>query len=104
VVQLNAYAYIGNRGEFNPATGIGLVYYEPATDIGANSIDRVIDPAGFRMAFASTLHPLPLDPDGMIPALLRRVREIVDEPTPPEQLGGCKDCELVDALLELAGH
>ena len=38
-VQLNGYAYIAESIGYSPITGLGLVYYEPFTDITPDLID-----------------------------------------------------------------
>jgi hypothetical protein len=101
-IQLNSYAYIANRGTFSPVSGIGLVYYEPSTDLTSELIDSVLMDSGFQMPFTSHLHPLKLDPDAMIPPQLQRVRDIVDQPKPPDGLDGCEDCENLNRLIRLA--
>lgn len=101
-VQLNSYAYIGNHGDFKPVTGIGLVYYEPVTDLTLESIDQVVLSNGFHLAFNSNIHPLKLDPENMIPPLLQKVRDIVSRKKPPKRIDGCKDCESLDRLMTLA--
>jgi hypothetical protein len=100
-VQLNSYAYIGNRGAFNPVSAIGLVYYEPVTDVGVEDIDSLVIKNGFQMAFSSNLHKLNLDPDAMIPPLLKKVREIYDSPSIPKGLESCKDCSSLNTLMQL---
>ena len=99
-VQLNAYAYIGERAGFNPVSGIGLVYYEPDTDLKADSIDEYLLEDGFTMPFKCNLHKVKLNPD-MIPALLKKVREIHDRETPPDGLNGCKDCEKLEMIINI---
>jgi hypothetical protein len=97
-VQLNAYAYIGNRCNFNPVSGIGLVYYEPQTDLTIDNLDSKLLESGFHMEFTGKLHRVMLDPDRIIPPLLKKVREIVDTNTIPDGLESCKDCLLLDKL------
>jgi hypothetical protein len=101
-VQLNSYAYIGNRGGFKPVTGIGLVYYEPVTDLELQSLEKVVMKNGFYMAFASNIHLLKLDPDNIIPPLLQKVRDIVNCAKAPARIDGCKDCESLDRLVKFA--
>lgn len=102
-VQLNAYAYIGNAVEFNPVTGLSLIYYEPGTELTEDNIDSYIMANGFTMPFISNIHPIKLDPNKMIPPLLKKVREIVDKPKPPKGNQDCKDCEKLDGLVSIIG-
>ena len=102
-VQLNAYALIGRQHGFDPMAGLGLVYYEPKTDLSEEWLDSVVRADGFLMPFVAKLLPLRLEPDKMIPPLLRKAKEILDLATPPKGLDGCKDCQRVDALVGLLG-
>ena len=101
-VQLNAYAYIGERAGFKPISGLGLIYYEPQTGISAEEVDSFILDDGFSMNFSGKLLPIELKPDN-IPVLLKRVREIYELPETPNGVEGCKDCGLLDTLLSIAG-
>jgi hypothetical protein len=99
-VQLNAYAYIGERVGFKPISGLGLLYYEPQTGILAEDIDSFILEDGFSMHFSGKLLPIELKPDS-IPQLLKRVREIYELSQVPGGAEGCKDCQLLDTLLSV---
>jgi hypothetical protein len=101
-VQLNSYAYIGERVGFKPVSGLGLLYYEPQTGISVDDVDSFILDDGFLMHFAGKLLPIKLKPDN-IPQLLKRVREIYELPQLPNGVEGCKDCQLLDTLLSIAG-
>lgn len=101
-VQLNAYAYIGERVGFKPISGLGLIYYEPQTGISVEEVDSFILDDGFSMNFSGKLLPIELKPDN-IPVLLKRVREIYELPETPNGVEGCKDCGLLDTLLSIAG-
>ena len=101
-VQLNAYAYIGERVGFKPVSGLGLIYYEPLTGISVDELDSFILDEGFSMHFSGKLLPIDLSPDNILP-LLNRVREIYELPQTPNGVEGCKDCQLLDTLLSIAG-
>lgn len=99
-VQLNVYGYIGERLEFNPVSRLLLIYYEPVTDITAHEIDLLVHDHGFQMGFLGK--PLEIRRDaGRIPPLLKRVREIVDLPRPPQGREGCADCRALNELVGL---
>ncbi len=100
-IQLNAYAYIGNRTGFNPVTGIGLVYYEPRTELDMNDLNSRINADGFNLRFVGRLLALDLDADGKIAPLLARVRDIYDKPSAPTGVQGCEDCLKLNKLVEL---
>lgn len=99
-VQLNSYAVIARRIGLGKVSVLGLVYYEPQTDVNSRSIDSVLCNDGFTMRFAAKLLPLPLKP-GRIPSLLKKVRAIHDMPVAPAGKSGCKDCALLDGLAEI---
>jgi hypothetical protein len=100
-VQLNAYAYIARRIGLGKVSVLGLVYYEPQTDVNSGSINSVLCNDGFSMRFTAKLLPLPLKPK-MIPGLLRQVRAIHDSTDAPEGRTGCKDCMLLSRLIEIS--
>ena len=102
-VQLNAYAYIGNRYGFTPVTGIGLVYYEPQTDLGEDDLPAVVGERRFLMPFAPKLLPLELRPEEQIPPLLMQVEAVLRQRRPPKGRDGCQDCERLDELLRFLG-
>ena len=68
-VQLNGYALIAQRILKKPVVGLGLIYFEPVTDI--QSAEGLVDETGFKMGFRARLLPLELDPD-LVPALHAR--------------------------------
>lgn len=100
-VQLNAYAYIGDRVGFKPVTGLALLYYEPQTEVSDSNIDSFTLDDGFSMNFSGHLKKIKLN-TSQIPTLLQKVRTIYDKPNPPTGLQGCKDCELLDGLVQIA--
>lgn len=99
-VQLNSYAYIGERVGFKPISGLGLLYYEPQTGISAEDIDSFMLEDGFSMNFSGKLLPIELKPD-IIPPLLKRVLEIYELSQVPDGVEGCKDRQLLDTLLSV---
>mgnify|MGYP001591533117 CR=1 FL=1 len=96
--QLNAYAYIGDRCGFKPVTGLGLVYYEPLTDITIDEVNSFLLDNGFSMHFIGKLLPVKINP-AMITQLLAKVRDVYDKPLLPYSTDGCKDCKSLDLLL-----
>lgn len=96
-VQLNAYAYIAERVGYKPISGLGLVYYEPFTDISAGNVKSFTMENGFSMHFSGKLLPIELNPGSIVP-LLTRVREIYEQPNPPT-MAGCKNCETLEILI-----
>ncbi|KPL01240.1 MAG: hypothetical protein AMJ91_00900 [candidate division Zixibacteria bacterium SM23_73_3] len=104
-VQLNAYAYIGKRQGFDPVSGIALVYMEPQTDLVQEELDSKLWENGFLMGFAGHVLQLKLEDELKIPSLLKEVRRIYDQKSPPPGDQDCRDCKLLDQLIVTAmGH
>ena len=98
-IQLNGYGFIAERLGMGKVSGLGLVYYEPQTELTTENIDAVLADDGFAMRFSAKLLPLELQLD-RIPPLLHQVRSIFDLSIPPAGRTGCKDCKLLDGLLK----
>lgn len=101
-VQLNAYAYIGERQGFAPVSKLALVYMEPQTDLTPDNLDSILHEDGFLMGFEG--HPLEIRLNGeeTIPPLLKKVRKMYDQSVPPDGNSECKDCMLLDELIRIA--
>ena len=102
-VQLNAYAYIGERLGFSPVRRLALVYMEPMTGEEKTMEPHLVDDKGFTMGFEATVVNVDLRPDALIPRLLKKVREVADMGRPPMGSPGCKDCEALDGLMDALG-
>jgi CRISPR/Cas system-associated exonuclease Cas4 (RecB family) len=102
-VQLNAYAYIGKRNGYDPIAGLALVYMEPLTDLSLEQLDSVIHEDGFLMGFGGHTLEINLNDEKLIPPLLNEVRKIYDQPVPPEGDEECKDCMLLEELINIVG-
>ena len=101
-VQLNAYAYIGERQGFDPVSGLALVYMEPQTDLTQDQLDGLVKKEGFLMAFDGHVLEVGLEADKMIPPLLKEVRRIHDLESAPAGKVGCRDCQLLEGLIATA--
>ena len=101
-VQLNAYAYIGERQGFDPVSGLALVYMEPQTDLTEDQLDDLVKQEGFLMAFDGHVLEVGLEADKIIPPLLKEVRRIHDLESPPSGNQGCRDCQLLEGLIATA--
>ncbi|MCZ6865926.1 MAG: PD-(D/E)XK nuclease family protein [Chloroflexi bacterium] len=99
--QLNGYALLGNRLDLGPVTQIALVYMEPVTDQDTAALPEMVNGRGFTLGLSATVVPVDLDPDGMIPRLMRRAKEVYDLAAPPEPGDACKDCSAVLGLTSL---
>jgi len=82
---------------YRPVIGLGLVYYEPFTDIKPDLIDDYAENDGFYMYFYAHTMGLKYDPD-MIPQLLQKAREIYDKSVPLDPNSDCQDCRILKEL------
>ena len=102
-VQLNGYAMIAESIGISPVSGLGLIYYEPQTDMTVGKLDEVLLDKGFDMGFEAHLLEVELDPEGVVKPLLTEVRRLADLSQAPEGRRGCKDCGLVQEMAGLIG-
>lgn len=99
--QLNAYAWIAQRLDFPRVSRLALAYMEPATDsAGAGAL---VDGAGFALGFRPRLVEVELNPQRLIPPLLRQGARIRALPAAPESRDGCRDCAALNRLLATLG-
>ena len=103
-VQLNAYAYIGERLGLSPVRRLALVFMEPITDKQTAQNPRLVDDRGFSMGFEATIVDVALTPEELIPPLLRRVRDVAGMERSPVGSPGCKDCQAMDSLMAALGR
>ncbi len=101
--QLNGYALIAERLGMGKVAGLALVYFEPQTDVENENAGEAVKKKGFDLGFRATAVPIDLDLE-TIPPLLRKARELFDLPEAPGGKDGCKDCELLARLLQVAGR
>ena len=101
-VQLNAYAYIGERCGFKPVSKLALIYTEPITTDASIGTDSNLTDDGFLMGFGVNILDVSILPD-LVPQLLRKARSILDLESPPEGEDRCKDCEALARLVALTG-
>jgi hypothetical protein len=100
--QLNAYALIGEQCGLEPVSSLALIYTEPATsDIDAAG-EGVHRKDGFAMGFVAHVVPVDLN-TSIIPPLLAKVRELCDSKTSPSGRRNCRNCRLLNELLDVAG-
>ena len=103
-VQLNAYAYIGQRLGLSPVRRLALVFMEPIADAETAQDPLLVDHRGFSMGFEATIVDVALRPEKLIPPLLRRVRDVAGMERPPVGSPGCKDCQAMDSLMSILGR
>ena len=99
-VQLNAYAYIAERTGLSPVKKIALAYLEPQTGLTHENVEQFKTGDGFVLPFAGKILELDLKPD-MIPGYLNKVRQLYDQPSPPQSKTECKDCLLLENLFKI---
>ncbi len=99
-VQLNAYAFLGNKLGFSPIGGLAFIYMEPQTDDSAAAEDCNQRESGFAMGFIAKIISVPIR-KVLIPEMLARTREIYDLSTVPSSRPGCRNCSQVEALVNL---
>ena len=97
--QLNGYGFISERVGISPVSGLGLIYYEPQTDLSVDTVDDVVLSDGFLMGFKARLVKVRCDPEAVVAPLLKRVREISELETVPMGREGCRDCERVGEMV-----
>ena len=102
-VQLNAYAYIGERLGLSPVSRLALVYMEPLTGEETAQQPRSVDEQGFIMGFEARIVDVNLKPGRLIPELLRKVKALVELEQAPQGKDDCKDCAAVAALFAPLG-
>ena len=101
--QLNAYAWIAQRLDFPPVSRLALVYMEPATDPEGAAAADSIGPHGFVLGFRPRIVEVELNPQRLIPPLLRHAASIHALTAPPQAREGCRDCAALDGLLAALG-
>ncbi len=103
--QLNAYAWIAQRLDFPSASRLALVYMEPATDSETVDIAGSVNTDGFVLGFRPRVVEVDLDPERLIPPLLRQAARIHALPDAPEEgRNGCRDCAALERLLDTLGR
>jgi hypothetical protein len=102
-VQLNCYALIAPRIGLGSVYGLGLLYYEPVTDLGEADGDLLIKGNRFFLGFAPKAKSVRLEPN-IIRPLLSRVREICDSAESPTARPDCRDCCIMETLIRGTGR
>lgn len=100
-VQLNAYAYIGNRTFFSPVSSISLIYLEPDTNLASNPdlLSRSKD--YLMLGFTPKVKSVEIKPDSFIEGLLKQANQLNMEGMPPQHNPTCQDCKSLEKLFEL---
>ena len=100
--QLNAYAYIAARHDLSPVTGLSLIYLDPETDIEDHPklLDRSRDE--FLLGFTPRQQDVELKPVVYVEGLLARAAELYALDVPPAGKSGCRDCQALEMLIQVA--
>ncbi len=99
-VQLNGYAFIAERTGLSPVQRIALAYLEPQTGLTSDNVEKFSTEDGFVLPFSGKVLELDLRPE-IIPDYLKNVRELYDQPAPPQGKTDCKDCLLLENLFKI---
>jgi hypothetical protein len=102
VVQLNCYGIIAEKIGFGRVCGLGILYYEPITELEDRDCEFLIQDDRFFLEFSPKLKKVYLEPD-IVPPLLNRVREICDNAECPPPRLDCRDCNSLEAILRAIG-
>lgn len=103
-VQLNAYAMIGEMcGIVKPVSDLALIYMEPVTHRDAAIDVSNYRDGGFAMEFTANIHRIELN-TSVIPGLLAKTREIYELSQAPSSRDGCKECLLLDAMVDVVNR
>jgi hypothetical protein len=100
--QLNAYAYIAERGNFfSPVTSLSLIYLEPDTVFRLNHrlTERLLDQ--LTLGFTPKVKSVEIKPDSFIEGLLQKATYISNLPEPPKPEASCRNCRSVEHLSEI---
>lgn len=97
--QLNCYGLIAARIGLGSVYGLGLLYYEPVTDVMDADRDLLVKNDCFLLKFSPKIKPVKLDPN-LIPPLLRRAREICELSERPPRRPSCRDCCIMDTMVQ----
>jgi len=91
-VQLNCYAYLAEEYGYKPVTDLSLVYCQPNKDLENDE--------NFKLGFETFILKVDLDLS-IIPKLLLKAREVLNEEKPPQSHPNCKGiCRWIDKVFE----
>ena len=96
-VQLNVYSILTEQDKHDEVR-LFLVYMEPCSE-PSYACDNIID-GGFRLCFSGVVVPVERD-RGLVRKALNTTREIFQLESPPKGNADCKECKLLDAVIEL---
>ena len=98
-VQLNGYAMIAEKIDLGKVSKLALIYMEPrTTELDATAKDNNHG-NGFKMDFHANIVNVELAPGKFLSPVLKTAQQLLALGTPPEGRVGCKDCALMNDLL-----
>ena len=100
-VQLNAYAFIGERSGLSPVSKLALIYAEPVADPRAAQDESNMTPEGFQMGFAAKILSVEIQSE-LVRELLQKTAKILTSSSPPLGLDGCENCAAIASLIKAA--
>ncbi len=100
-VQLNEYAVIAEQLGMGHVSKLSLIYFEPETDVEHVSDAQNARARGFALGFSAHVLDLELNPDKWLFPYLQQARELIDSTVPPAAGPACRNCEQVNAIMEL---
>ena len=100
--QLNAYALIGEQCGLEPVSSLALIYTVPATSDDEATGEGSHREDGFAMGFVANVIPVGLN-TSIIPPLLAKARDVCDSDLSPLGRRNCRNCRLLNELLDVAG-
>jgi PD-(D/E)XK nuclease superfamily protein len=100
-VQLNAYAFIGERCGLNPVSKLALVYLEPVADETAALEESNMTLEGVRLSFRANIRAVEIQPR-LVRTLLQEASKILSLSSPPLGREGCEDCLATEELARLS--
>ncbi len=101
--QVNAYAYLlAHHEEAYKVSKGGLLYFQIRTEYAVDELLDLVTKDGLDAHFYGVPMVLDIDPENVVPPLLVKTRKLLSRRTPPKGREGCKDCELLARMANLA--
>ena len=97
-VQLGGYRWLTRHLENRETSVTSLIYYSPIDEHQLGDNEILAD--GFNMRFQGTSVPITTSTEE-VESLLLKAKQIANNPCIPPAACGCKDCGLLDQLMEL---
>lgn len=100
--QLAVYAVIADRLGYGKASRLLLVYFQPQKEVHDYDLEAA-ESGGFpAMRFETATVEVDLVVIDAVPKLLREASSLLDQSNPPAGRSGCKDCQRLNQLTDMA--